>query len=246
MSRVLVVDDEKNILATLSIGLKRSDYPVLQARSGPEALEILDNQPCDIVVSDIRMSPMDGYTLAKKINDKYPDVGIVLMSAYGFDDWKPNTADVSQYPRLVKPFEVSELVAVLKEEEAKLKSRRTFSEKLLCVARADDLSSLKNLLESKGGQLEVVDTVDGFQRAAKQNAYDAFIVDSELVNADIGKTLNTIDQLGGDPVVFMLTVKTGEKESAQASDGKVMLLDKEAFINDSDWAIEQLRSHLQH
>ena len=70
MSRVLIVDDEKNVLKTLSIGLRRYKYLVEQAQNGPDALTILDRESCDFVVSDIRMSPMDGYTLASEIQQK--------------------------------------------------------------------------------------------------------------------------------------------------------------------------------
>lgn len=248
MSRVLVVDDEKNILATLSIGLKRSDYPVLQARSGPEALKILDSNPCDIVVSDIRMSPMDGYTLAKKIHDKHPQVSIVLMSAYGFDDWKPNHEDVSQYPRLVKPFEVSELIAVLKQEEAKKKdvqaANASFKKNLLYIGDAKQVAEFQELVEAAGGKLIDVASITEFQEQIKKKTHDAFVVDNDLISNDIGKVLNLIDQLAVDKSVFLLTTKTGEKESARLTDEKVIVFDREAFLNNPHWALEQLKSYL--
>ena len=88
MSRVLIVDDEINILKTLSIGLKRYQYDVMEALNGHEALNIMQNSPCDFVVSDIRMAPMDGYTLASKLRIKYPKVNVILISAYDFEDEK--------------------------------------------------------------------------------------------------------------------------------------------------------------
>ncbi len=117
MSQVLIVDDEKNVLRTLSIGLQRSNFTVREARSGEEALKMMDKEPCEIVVSDIRMSPMNGYTMVSRIRDKYPQVRIILISAYGFDDEEPEKKKLYQYPRLTKPFTVAELVRVISDEQ---------------------------------------------------------------------------------------------------------------------------------
>lgn len=119
MSRVLLVDDERNVLKTLSIGLQRHKYTVLKAQNGAEALRIMEEDPCEIVVSDVRMSPMDGYTLTSRIHKKYPWVSIVLMSAYGFEEKQAEQEERLVCPRLTKPFTISELVRVLRDEEKK-------------------------------------------------------------------------------------------------------------------------------
>ena len=116
MSRVLLVDDEKNVLKSLAIGLGRHAYDVCKAQSGPEALKILEEQRFDIVVSDVRMKPMDGYTLASNIHDKYPHVRIVLMSAFGFDDGSTCVGESYICHRLTKPFAVADLIEVLRRE----------------------------------------------------------------------------------------------------------------------------------
>ena len=117
MSQVLIVDDEKNVLKTLSMGLKRSHFTVQEARSGEEALKIMEEDGCEVVISDVRMSPMDGYTLISHIREKYPRVRIVLISAYGFEDEEPEKRRQYQYPRLTKPFTVAELVNVVSNEQ---------------------------------------------------------------------------------------------------------------------------------
>ncbi len=117
MSQILIVDDEKNVLKTLAIGLERSHFSVKRARTGAEALKIMDEDTCEIVVSDICMSPMDGYTLVSRIREKYPWVRIVLISAYGFDEEKPEKKEQFQYPRLTKPFSVSDLIRILHNEQ---------------------------------------------------------------------------------------------------------------------------------
>ena len=117
MSQVLIVDDEKNVLKTLSMGLKRSHFTVQEARSGEEALKIMEKEACEVVVSDVRMSPMDGYSLISHIREKYPQVRIVLISAYGFDDEEPEKKKQYQCPRLTKPFTIAELINVVSDEQ---------------------------------------------------------------------------------------------------------------------------------
>ena len=127
MSKVLIVDDEKNILKTLSIGLRRQEYQVINAKSGAEALSIMGHEPCDIIVSDIRMTPMDGYALASVILTKYPEVGIVFMSSYDFREDENQVDRLSDIPKLTKPFTIPELVEVIMQVENKEEDDRVCS-----------------------------------------------------------------------------------------------------------------------
>jgi len=108
MADVLLVDDEKNVLATLALGLKKYNYSVKKAQSGLEALEIMAEEPCKIVVTDIRMNPMDGFTLASKLYEQFNDINVIFMSAYSEDNVKFRKN--FSCPRLTKPFDISELV----------------------------------------------------------------------------------------------------------------------------------------
>ena len=113
--RLLVVDDEPNLLIAVAACLRGEGYDVTTARSGREALVRLAETMPDLVVSDIRMPGMDGYTLARHIRSSARTalVPIVFLSA------KDETADriegfrtgVDAY--LTKPFEPDELVAVI-------------------------------------------------------------------------------------------------------------------------------------
>jgi DNA-binding NarL/FixJ family response regulator len=114
--RLLVVDDEPNLLRALAVCLRADGYEVTTARSGAEALVRLAESVPDLIVSDIRMPGMDGYHLARQIraSSRTALVPIVFLTA------KDETADriegfragVDAY--LVKPFEPDELVAVIK------------------------------------------------------------------------------------------------------------------------------------
>lgn len=114
--RLLVVDDEPNLLRAVEACLRSEGFDVLTARNGPEALARIAGSVPDLVVSDIRMPGMDGYQLAQQIRSspRTALVPIVFLSA------KDETADriegfrtgVDAY--LTKPFEPDELVAVIR------------------------------------------------------------------------------------------------------------------------------------
>ncbi|HEX5884751.1 MAG TPA: response regulator transcription factor [Pyrinomonadaceae bacterium] len=113
--RLLVVDDEPNLLRAVAACLKAEDYEVSTARSGHEALMQLAGAVPDLIISDIRMPGMDGYKLARQLrgSPRTALVPIIFLTA------KDETADRIEGFRagidayLTKPFEPDELVAVV-------------------------------------------------------------------------------------------------------------------------------------
>ncbi len=82
---VLVVDDEPVVLQLMERTLREAGYRSRGATSGPDALRVLQTleSPPDAVVTDLRMEPMDGATLAKIIRQRWPGIPILFVSAYG-------------------------------------------------------------------------------------------------------------------------------------------------------------------
>ena len=113
--RLLVVDDEPNLLRAVAACLKAEHYEVSTARSGHEALMQLAESIPDLIISDIRMPGMDGYKLARQLrgSPRTALVPIVFLTA------KDETADRIEGFRagidayLTKPFEPDELIAVV-------------------------------------------------------------------------------------------------------------------------------------
>lgn len=80
--RILFVDDEQAILKSLFRMLRDSDYEIILADSGCEALKILEQQAVDIVVSDMMMPQMSGYELLAKVKELYPATIRIILSGY--------------------------------------------------------------------------------------------------------------------------------------------------------------------
>jgi PAS domain S-box-containing protein len=83
--RVLVVDDDPEICQSLKDLLEEEQCTVETAASGVFAMEWLDRQPFDVVVSDVVMPDMDGYHLYQTVKNKRPDLPVVLMTAFNYD-----------------------------------------------------------------------------------------------------------------------------------------------------------------
>lgn len=82
MRRILFVDDETRILKDFIKAFINTDFEVITADTGVEALEVLDKQNIDLVISDMRMPVMDGYDLLTEIKKRHPKVLRIILSGY--------------------------------------------------------------------------------------------------------------------------------------------------------------------
>jgi len=246
MSQVLIVDDEKNVLKTLTIGLKRHKYNVKSARSGPEALEVLEQSPCDIVVSDIRMAPMDGYTLASRIHENYPDVTIILMSAYGFNEDHPVHDSRLSYPRISKPFDVEELIAVLEAEKKKGKTRRkkSVNARILLLGQTRAEQKVRHLLEAEGFSVRVAEPGKKSMAMLKSGSYDICLIDGDFLDTEEWRMVNMVDRYAPDKPVVLLTKHESSRDKINASDIGITVLDRQTFLKKKVWAVKQLKKVL--
>jgi DNA-binding NtrC family response regulator len=240
MSRVLIVDDEKNVLMTLSMGLKRHDFDVHQAQSGPAALEILKKEAVDFVVSDVRMHPMDGMTLARQIHASHPEVGIVLMSAYGFE----GARSMQGFHQLTKPFDVSTLVKILNERNRAKTKEEPAKGILLVCGEYHACEAVQSVLDQLGFEVHVLDSAQNFRDQNQETAYDLFLIDESFLEGDQWKILNEIDLYAPfKPVVIL--AKGGRCSPVETRDLSIAMMDKDRFFQNPAWAGEYLAGRIE-
>ena len=81
MARILVVDDEQHMVQLLDrFFTRRKDYEVVTAGDGSEALTRIEEAPFDVVITDIRMEPMDGLELLKRVKALHPATEVIVMT----------------------------------------------------------------------------------------------------------------------------------------------------------------------
>lgn len=105
MKTVLIVDDEKNYLVVLGAFLAEQGYETITADNAEQALEIVKSTDLDLVVTDMKMSPMDGIELLGHIKAVYPDLPVIMMTAYGTVEKAVEAMQLGAFNFVLKPFQ---------------------------------------------------------------------------------------------------------------------------------------------
>ncbi|MEK6618431.1 MAG: sigma-54 dependent transcriptional regulator [Nitrospirota bacterium] len=109
---ILVVDDEPEMRALLQDVLQERGHHVTVAQSGREALKRLAEAECAVVLTDLRMKEMQGIELLGEIKRSYPDINVILMTAFGSVETAIEAMKQGAYDYLVKPIKNEELIRV--------------------------------------------------------------------------------------------------------------------------------------
>ena len=102
---ILVVEDDPNLREAVCDTLELAGQAVISAGGGELALELLEAQAVALVVSDVRMMPMDGIALLKEIRSRFPHLPVVLMTAFADVDRAVEAMRAGACDFLLKPFE---------------------------------------------------------------------------------------------------------------------------------------------
>ncbi|MET0049645.1 MAG: sigma-54 dependent transcriptional regulator [Candidatus Thiodiazotropha sp.] len=112
---VLIVEDDPALREALSDTLELSGYPVRTAQDGRDALQVMQQEPIGMVVSDVQMQPMDGHELLREVHKSLPGTPVLLMTAYGSIEKAVMAMHDGAVDYLVKPFEAEVLVSKVAE-----------------------------------------------------------------------------------------------------------------------------------
>lgn len=110
MFNVLVVEDDKNLKKLMVTYLKKNNYTTFEARNGIQALDIIDKQYIDLVISDIMMPEMDGYELLNELRIANYEIPIMLITAKSDISDKKQGFILGADDYMVKPIDMEEIV----------------------------------------------------------------------------------------------------------------------------------------
>lgn len=113
MSKLLIVDDEPDIITMISRYASREGYDVTSASDGSQAIEACRREDFDLIVMDIMMPDTDGFTACKKIKE-FKDIPVIMLSARGTEFDKLFGFEVGVDDYVTKPFSPMELMARIK------------------------------------------------------------------------------------------------------------------------------------
>ncbi|MET0391405.1 MAG: sigma-54 dependent transcriptional regulator [Polyangiales bacterium] len=144
--RVLVVDDEENIRLFLHTLLDKKGYAVRTAGTGEQALQLAAEAPADFVLADVKMPGMSGIELCRQLRERWPELTVIVMSAYGSVEVALEAVRVGAYDYVAKPFKQDEVLFALAKAEEHVRLLR--ENRVLRAAAASDEGSSQLLGKS--------------------------------------------------------------------------------------------------
>ena len=109
--RVLLVDDEQELVETLAERLSIRGIEARWVTSGDGALELIDREEFDIAVLDVKIPGMNGINLRKMMKEKHPEMKFIFMTGHGSqDDFAAGSAETGVDYYLLKPVSIDELI----------------------------------------------------------------------------------------------------------------------------------------
>jgi DNA-binding NtrC family response regulator len=151
--RVLIVEDDEVFLRPLRRALELGGFDVLTAGSGEEALDLLKREDVDLALTDQRLPGMDGVAVVRQLKAGHPEVGVVVMTAYGTIGAAVEATRLGAEDYLVKPFEPEEILLVLRRA---LEFRELRDQRRQSLRRNQERFTLTNLVAKSPKMLEIL------------------------------------------------------------------------------------------
>jgi two-component system NtrC family response regulator len=136
--RILVVDDDESLRRVTQVQLQQSGYDVTAASDGNEALAVLERFSADLVITDLKMPRMSGLELLGRIRSDYPEIVIIMVTAFGTIENAVEAMRAGAYDYITKPVQVEEL-------------RITVSRALEHLELQEQVRNLRSSLDGKYG-----------------------------------------------------------------------------------------------
>jgi two-component system response regulator PilR (NtrC family) len=156
VEKILVVDDEQSLREVLSIMLKRAGYAVTSVADGEDAIEQIQKEIFDLVITDLRMPKVDGMEVLKAVKSTSPETVVLLITAFATADSAVEAMKQGAYDYLTKPFQVDEVQLIIRNA---LEKRRLTTENMLLKREMASQSSFAQLVGQSEAMQKVFDVV---------------------------------------------------------------------------------------
>lgn len=156
MPKILIVDDEARILLLLQSLLKANGYETVTAKDGSSALDAIKTDDFDLVISDLRMAPMDGLTLFKEIKALQPTLPVILLTAYASVETAIEALKNGAFDYLSKPFKVDEMLDTVRRA---IESSKNAAAAAVTDPNAPLRYQFENLIATNSTMLQVCEMI---------------------------------------------------------------------------------------
>ncbi|MGB6339455.1 MAG: sigma-54 dependent transcriptional regulator [Candidatus Aminicenantaceae bacterium] len=157
MVKILIIDDEKSILDLLSVVFKKEGYIVETSLSAKTALELIDKEEFDLILTDIKLPQMSGMKILKYAKEKYPAMPVVMITAYGTIKQAIEALKMGAMDYIVKPFNMEELKIIVAQG---LENRRIQQENVLLKKDLEEKYGMNNMVGKSKKMLEIYNLIE--------------------------------------------------------------------------------------
>lgn len=164
MARILLVDDEKNLLEFLNIMLTQEGYNVTVACGGKEAIDVLHKNEFDVVITDIKMPRVNGLEVLKFVKENSPDTMVIMITAFASHETAVEAMKSGAYDYITKPFNNDQIKLVIKKAVEK---RLLVRENLYLKRKLEKEAGSRNIIGKSDKIKEVFSLVE---KVAKTNS----------------------------------------------------------------------------
>lgn len=157
MVRILLVDDEPSILSVLNTLLKGKGFETVPALGAAKALELLRSESFDLMITDVRMQPVDGLELLKRGKALHPSMAVIMITAFGSVESAVEAMKVGAFDYVTKPFKVDELLITVQRA---LEYRRAMSENQLLKAQLQARYGFENMVAESPAMRKICSMIE--------------------------------------------------------------------------------------
>ncbi|HEX8949072.1 MAG TPA: sigma-54 dependent transcriptional regulator [Dissulfurispiraceae bacterium] len=154
--RIVIAEDEEITLKHLVYALKREGYEAVGAKDAREALALMESEPFDVLITDVKMPGMSGLELLERVKEKFPWMEVLIITGFGTIDSAVEAMKKGAYEYITKPFNLDELILKvkhiherrsLKRENVALKASFGMKRGPSVIARSDSMRKVLDIVE---------------------------------------------------------------------------------------------------
>ena len=123
-TKILLVDDEREFVQTLSERLIMRDMGSVVAYDGESALSMVDEEEPEVMILDLKMTGINGIEVLRKVKTRHPDVEVIILTGHGSEEERATCMKLGAFVYLHKPVNIDLLTVILKQANEKVQEQK--------------------------------------------------------------------------------------------------------------------------
>ena len=202
---VLVVDDQYTDREVLRDLLEQKGCKCVTVEDGQSAINVLQQGKPDLVLVDIKMPNMDGFTVLEKIKDMHPDVGVIMMTAYSKDEYLDKSMKMGALNCLYKPLNIERILETIEKQKKQDKKPSDLPKVLMIDDDKDLLKTMSAILKDNNFDVVTAENGNSAVDEGKKVLFDAAIVDYRLPDISGLVVIKKLKEINPNILIILMT-----------------------------------------